>query len=80
MAELNQERNVSICLESLCDRSLVVVDRQMEKAVAYAISAALVGIGVLILVVGLSSSSPALWVMVALVPITIGIVSAFGPV
>jgi hypothetical protein len=79
--ELNRERNVSICLEScLCDRSLVVVDRQMEKAVAYAISAALVGIGVLILVVGLSSSSPALWVMVALVPITIGIVSAFGPV
>ncbi|MET4321451.1 hypothetical protein [Bradyrhizobium sp. CSS354] len=52
----------------------------MEKAVAYAISAALVGIGVLILVVGLSSNSPALWVVVALVPITIGIVSAFGPV
>jgi uncharacterized Tic20 family protein len=59
---------------------LLFVDRQMEKAVAYAISAALVGIGVLILVVGLSSSSPALWVVVALVPITIGIVSAFGPV
>jgi hypothetical protein len=52
----------------------------MEKAVAYAISAALVGIGVLILVIGLSSNSPALWAAVALVPITIGIVSALGPV
>lgn len=52
----------------------------MERAVAYAISAALVGIGVLILVIGLSSNSPALWAVVALVPITIGIVSAFGPV
>lgn len=51
----------------------------MEKAVAYAISALLVGFGAWILVVGLSSSSPALWTIVALVPITIGIVSAFGP-
>ncbi|WP_275196112.1 hypothetical protein [Bradyrhizobium sp. CSA207] len=51
----------------------------MEKAVAYAISAALVGVGVLILVIGLSSSTPALWAVVALVPITIGIVSALGP-
>lgn len=55
------------------------VDRTMEKAVAYAISAAIVAFGVWIFVAGLSSSSPALWTVVALVPITIGIVSAFGP-
>jgi hypothetical protein len=58
---------------------LLGVERQMEKAVAYAISAALVGTGIVILVIGLSSGSPALWTVVALVPITIGIVSAFGP-
>ncbi|MET4214671.1 hypothetical protein [Bradyrhizobium sp. LA2.1] len=51
----------------------------MEKAVAYAISAAIAAFGFWILVFGLSSSSPALWTVVALVPITIGIVSAFGP-
>lgn len=51
----------------------------MDKAVAYAISALLLGFGAWILVVGLSSSSPALWTLVALVPITIGIVSAVGP-
>jgi hypothetical protein len=52
----------------------------MEKVVAYAISAFLVGVGALILIAGLSSSSPALWTIVALIPITIGIASAFGPV
>jgi hypothetical protein len=52
----------------------------MEKALAYAISAALVGFGLLIFFAGLSSSSPALWTIVALVPIAIGIVSAFGPI
>ena len=57
----------------------LVADRTMEKAVPYAISALLVGFGALILIVGLSSSSPALWTLVALIPITIGIVSAFGP-
>ncbi|WP_165405231.1 hypothetical protein [Bradyrhizobium genosp. SA-3] len=51
----------------------------MEKALAYAISVALVGFGVLIFFAGLSSSSPALWTIVALVPITIGLASAFGP-
>ncbi|TWB66384.1 hypothetical protein [Bradyrhizobium sacchari] len=52
----------------------------MEKALAYAISALLVAFGAWILIAGLSSGSPALWTIVALVPITIGIVSAFGPV
>lgn len=51
----------------------------MEKTVAYGIAALLVGFDVWILVAGLSSSSAALWTVVALVPNTIGIVSAFGP-
>jgi hypothetical protein len=51
----------------------------MDKAFAYAISALVVGIGVWIFVAGLSSSSPALWTVVALDHILIGFVSAFGP-
>ena len=57
----------------------MLVDRMMEKALAYAISAAIVGFGVWILVAGMGSSSPALWTVVGLVPITIGLISAFGP-
>ncbi|WP_271581101.1 hypothetical protein [Bradyrhizobium sp. CCBAU 45389] len=52
----------------------------MEKTIAYAIAVLLVGFGAWILIAGLSSSSPVLWTVVALVPITIGLVSAFGPV
>lgn len=52
----------------------------MEKAVWYAISALLVGFGAVILIAGLSTSSPALWTIVALIPMTIGIVSAFGSI
>ncbi|MGY8637915.1 hypothetical protein RAD15_36135 [Bradyrhizobium sp. 14AA] len=51
----------------------------MQKAIPYAISGAIVAFGLWIFVTGLSSSSPALWTIVALVPITIGLVSAFGP-
>ncbi|WP_167353972.1 MULTISPECIES: hypothetical protein [Bradyrhizobium] len=51
----------------------------MEKALAYVISAVIVGFGVWILVVGVGSSSPALWTVVGLVPIAIGLISAFGP-
>jgi hypothetical protein len=51
----------------------------MDKAFAYAISALIIGFGVWIFVAGLSSSSPTWWMVVALVPITIGFVSAFGP-
>lgn len=50
----------------------------MEKALAYAISALIVGFGVWIFVAGLGSSSPALWTVVGLVPIAIGLISAFG--
>jgi hypothetical protein len=51
----------------------------MEKAAAYAISAIIVGFGFWILIPGLSSSAPALWICAAVIPITIGILSAFGP-
>jgi hypothetical protein len=51
----------------------------MQKAAAYAISVGLVGFGVWILIAGLSSSVPALWICLALIPITVGLLSAFGP-
>jgi hypothetical protein len=45
----------------------------MEKAAAYAISAFLVGFGLWILIAGLSSNAPALWICAALIPIAIGL-------
>ncbi|WP_212308025.1 hypothetical protein [Bradyrhizobium liaoningense] len=51
----------------------------MEKALAYAISALIVSFGLSIFAVGLGSSSPALWAIVGLIPIAIGLMSAFGP-
>jgi hypothetical protein len=51
----------------------------VTKALAFAISAGIVGFGAWILVAGLSSSSPVLWFCGALVPIAIGLLSAFGP-
>lgn len=50
----------------------------MDKAAAYAISALIVGFGVWILVAGLSSSAPVLWICAALIPMAIGLLSAFG--
>jgi hypothetical protein len=49
----------------------------MEKAVAYAISAFIVGFGLWILAAGLTSSTPAL-VGAAVIPIAVGLISAFG--
>ena len=51
----------------------------MEKVAAYAISALIVGFGLWILIAGLSSSTPALWICAALIPIAVGLISAFGP-
>lgn len=51
----------------------------MDEALAYAISAGIAGFGVWVLIVGLSSSTPALWAGVAPIPIAIGLVSVFGP-
>jgi hypothetical protein len=50
----------------------------MEKAAAYAISAFMVCFGLWILIAGLSSSVPALWICAALIPIAVGLLSAFG--
>jgi hypothetical protein len=50
----------------------------MEKAAAYAISAFIVGFGLWIHIAGLSSSVPALWICAALIPIAVGLLSAFG--
>ena len=51
----------------------------MEKAVAYAISLGIAGFGLWIIIAGLSSSVPALWICAGLIPIVIGLTSAFGP-
>ena len=51
----------------------------VDKAIAYAISAFIVGFGLWILVGGLNLSTPGLWSGAALVPIAIGLASAFGP-
>jgi hypothetical protein len=51
----------------------------MDRAAAYAISAFIVGFGLWIFVLGLSSSVPALLACAALIPIAIGLLSAFGP-
>ena len=55
------------------------LDGAMDKAAAYAISAGLVGFGVWIAIAGLSSSAPALWICAGLIPMAIGLLSAFGP-
>jgi hypothetical protein len=52
----------------------------MEKALAYVISVGIVGFGAWVLVAGLSSSAPAFFACIALIPIAIGLVSAFGSV
>ena len=49
----------------------------MDKVAAYAISALIVGFGIWILVAGLSSSAAALWISIALIPLAIGLWSAF---
>ena len=51
----------------------------MEKATAYAISAYIVSFGLWILIAGLNSGAPALWICAALIPIAIGLLSLFRP-
>lgn len=72
-------RNILIRVESYRRIDPSFVDRPMDKALAYAISALIAGFGVWIFVAGMGSNSPALWTVVALVPIAIGLISAFGP-
>jgi hypothetical protein len=51
----------------------------MEQAAAHAVSAFIVGFGLWILIAGLDSGAPALWVCAALIPIMVGLVSFVGP-
>jgi hypothetical protein len=51
----------------------------MDTAIGYAISVFIVGFGIGIFIAGLSSGAPGLWACVALLPIAIGLLSAFGP-
>ena len=55
------------------------MDRSMEKALAYVISAGIVGFGAWALIAGLNSDAPAIWASLALFPIAVGLVSAFAP-
>src|SRR3954468_2338536 len=71
-------RNGVVWTGAAFDRPRLHVGPKMEKAAAYAISALIVGFGVWILVAGLSSSAPALSICAALIPIAIGLLSAFG--
>ncbi|MCK1441105.1 hypothetical protein IVB34_46515 [Bradyrhizobium sp. 2] len=50
----------------------------MDKAVAYATSAFIIGFGIWIVVAGLSSGSPTCFACAALIPIAIGLWSACG--
>jgi hypothetical protein len=50
----------------------------MDEALAFAISVFIVCLGGWIFVAGLSSPAPAFWFATALVPIAIGLWSAFG--
>lgn len=57
----------------------LLVGRPMDIVAAYAISAFIVGFGIGIFIAGLNSGAPALWAGVALIPVLIGLLSAFGP-
>jgi hypothetical protein len=50
-------------------------ERSLERAFAYVISVGIVSFGVWIFVAGLSSSAPAVWTCLALIPIAIGLLS-----
>ena len=69
------------CRVQEASRSYVALERPMNKAFAYGISALIVGFGLSMLIADLDSTAlAALWVITALIPIAIGILSAFGPV
>ena len=51
----------------------------MDKALAFGVSGLILGFGIWISIAGQSSASPLLWDLVALVPMVIGLLSAFGP-
>jgi hypothetical protein len=50
----------------------------MAGTLAYTISAAIVGFGIWVFVDCVNSGAPILWAFAALIPLAIGLVSAFG--
>jgi len=50
----------------------------MQIALAYVISLGIVGFGAWIVVAGLGSSAPAVWICLALFPIAVGLLSISG--
>lgn len=50
----------------------------MQIVFAYVISLGIVGFGAWIVITGLSSNAPATWICLALFPISVGLLSAFG--
>lgn len=69
-------RNVLPLCTSL--RDVASASLSMDKAVAYATSAFIIGFGIWIVVAGLSSGSPTCFACAALIPIAIGLWSACG--
>ena len=51
----------------------------MNKVVAYGISALITGFGLLILIAGQGTGTSVLWDCAAIVPLAVGLLSAFGP-
>jgi hypothetical protein len=50
----------------------------MDRTIAFAISAGIVCFGAWIVVAAVYSSTPVVWVCLALLPIAIGLISALG--
>jgi len=50
----------------------------MGKVAAYVVSAGIVAFGVWVVIAGLSSGAPLLWICLGLIPVVIGLLSAFG--
>lgn len=57
---------------------MFALETWMKKAAPHVVSAGIVAFGVWILIAGLRSSAPVLWICVALIPVVIGLLSAFG--
>lgn len=57
---------------------LFLFDQPMEKALAYLISAGIIGFGGVAFVAGLGSEASAFWTCAALIPVAIGLLSTFG--
>ena len=57
---------------------MFALETWMKKAAPHVVSAGIVAFGVWILIAGLRSSAPVLWICVALIPVVTRLLSAFG--